>query len=113
MEHCDCSLADVLLCNNHRMDMCECNKHRKKSCGMFKEEDTIGQEYRDALIFFLKTIEDIVNGLDFLHYDGFVHRDLNLSNILVSIFYLGIFIKQKIRCDIFKTVYFRKSLLAD
>lgn len=84
MEHCDCSLADVLLCNNHRMDMCECNKHRKKSCGMFKEEDTIGQEYRDALIFFLKTIQDIVNGLDFLHYDGFVHRDLNLSNILIK-----------------------------
>lgn len=86
MEVCDCSLADVLLCDEHPVDMCTCNKHRKKSCGMFREENTTDQEYGDALKFFLKTIEDIVNGLDFLHYNGFVHRDLKLSNILVSIF---------------------------
>lgn len=86
MENCDCFFVVVLLCKEYLMDMCNCNEYCKKLCGMFREEDIIYQVYRDVVIFFMKIIEDIINGLDFLYYYGFVYRDLNFLNILVSIF---------------------------
>lgn len=94
MEVCDCFFVDVLLCDEYLVDMCICNKYCKKLCGMFREENIIDQEYGDVLKFFLKIIEDIVNGLDFLYYNGFVYRDLKLLNILVSIFLFKYFKKK-------------------
>lgn len=83
MEVCDCSLADVILCDRHIMEMCQCNSNRRKTCHMFKEKDRSVPEFVEAWELFTKMLEDILNGLVYLHDKGFVHRDLKLTNILV------------------------------
>lgn len=85
MEVCDCSLDLVILCDRHPMTICSCNKHRRKTCGMFKQEERIDHEYQESFEYFSNTLDGILNGLIYLHTTGFVHRDLKLSNILVSI----------------------------
>lgn len=83
MEVCECSLADVILCDRHIMEMCQCNFYRRKTCHMFKEKDRSVLEFVEAWELFTKMLEDILNGLVYLHDKGFVHRDLKLTNILV------------------------------
>lgn len=83
MEVCECSLADVILCDRHIMEMCQCNSYRRKTCHMFKEKDRSVLEFVEAWELFTKMLEDILNGLVYLHDKGFVHRDLKLTNILV------------------------------
>lgn len=85
MEVCDCSLDLVILCDRHLMTICSCNKHRRKTCGMFKQEERIDHEYQESFEYFSNTLDGILSGLIYLHTTGFVHRDLKLSNILVSI----------------------------
>lgn len=85
MEVCNCSLADVFLCAKHPNNACQCNPHRRKSCHLFEEVDRNGQEYNESFQLFTKILKDILNGLAFLHDQEFVHRDLTLSNILVSL----------------------------
>ena len=85
MEPCDCSLEDIILCDRHPMEMCHCSKERRQTCHVFPEKDRNQQGYVEAWDFFMQMLEDIVNGLVYLHDKGFVHRDLKLSNILVSL----------------------------
>lgn len=50
---------------------------------MFKEKDRSVPEFVEAWELFTKMLEDILNGMVYLHDKGFVHRDLKLTNILV------------------------------
>lgn len=85
MEVCNCSLVDVFLCDNHLTTDCKCNPYRRKTCHCFGENDRYGPEYKESFQFFTKISTDILNGLAFLHDQDFVHRNLKLSNILVSL----------------------------
>ena len=84
MEPCDCSLEDIILCDRHPMEMCQCSQQRRQTCHVFSDKDRNQQGYVEAWGFFIQMLEDIVSGLVYLHEKGFVHRDLKLSNILVS-----------------------------
>lgn len=86
MEVCECSLADVFLCDKHPMEMCKCDPHRRQSCHSFSGKARNCQEYFDAFAHFTKMFKDILNGLLYLHNIGCTHRGLKLSNILVGIF---------------------------
>lgn len=83
MEVCECSLADVFLCDKHQMEMCQCNSHRKSTCHSFTEKSRNCKEYMDAFKLFTKTLKEILNGLIYLHGIGCAHRGLKLSNVLV------------------------------
>ena len=85
MEICDCSLEDIILCDRHPMEMCQCSQQRRQTCHVFPEKDRNQQGYVEAWGFFMQTLEGVVNGLIYLHNEGFVHRDIKLSNILVRI----------------------------
>lgn len=85
MEVCNCSLADVFLCDKHSMNACQCNPHRRESCHLFQESDRNSPEYNESFHLFTKLFGDILNGLAYLHNHEFAHRDLKLSNILVSL----------------------------
>lgn len=84
MEVCECSLADVFLCDKHQMEMCKCNSNRKHTCHSFIEKSRNCTEYMDAFNLFTKTLNDILNGLKYLHGIGCAHRGLKLSNVLVK-----------------------------
>lgn len=86
LEICECSLDDVFLCDNHPIEVCQCNYHRRKTCRWFEEKDRNGPDYMEALVFFTKILKDMLIGLVYLHTNGFAHRDLKLSNILVGIY---------------------------
>lgn len=87
MEVCECSLADVFLCDKHQMEMCKCNSNRKHTCHSFIEKSRNCTEYMDAFNLFTKTLNDILNGLKYLHGIGCAHRGLKLSNVLVCIYF--------------------------
>lgn len=88
MDKCDCSLADVFLCYQHPTQMCQCNSHRRETCHRFEEKNRNCQDYNDSLVFFTRMLKDILDGLVYLHDEGFTHRDLKLSNMLVGILYV-------------------------
>lgn len=88
MEKCECSLAEVFLCDKHPMEKCKCNSQRRQSCHSFSEKARNCQEYMDSFAHFTEMLTHILNGLLYLHKMGCTHRGLKLSNVLVCIFSL-------------------------
>lgn len=86
MEVCECSLAEVFLCDKHPMEMCKCYSHRIQSCHSFSVKARNCQEYMDAFAHFTGMLRDILNGLLYLQNMGCTHKGLKLSNVLVGIF---------------------------
>lgn len=84
MEKCECSLAEVFLCDKHPLEMCKCNSHRRQSCHSFSEKARNCQEYMDSFAHFTEMLTNILNGLLYLHKMGCTHRGLKLSNVLVK-----------------------------
>ena len=72
MELCDYSLDDIIFNDANRS---------WQPCCMFENLE----ECQEAFNFFITILLDICRGLLYIHNKGFVHRDLKLSNILVSL----------------------------
>lgn len=87
MEMCECSLADVFLCDKHNMEMCKCVSHRIQSCHSFSEKTRNCPEYMAAFAHFKIMLKDILNGLLHLHRMSCPHKGLKLSNVLVCMFF--------------------------
>lgn len=71
MEHCQESLEDLVLRNKHFVP-----------CGQITNWNTLDSQEKKE--FFIRTMSEILAGLAHLHGEGFVHRDLKMSNIFVS-----------------------------
>lgn len=71
MEYCEESLFNLVL-----------KKKKPKSCGNCKTLE----ERNDSWSFVTGIMEGLCSALDHVHSSGFVHRDLKLDNILVSMY---------------------------
>jgi len=71
------------------MELCECTL---KHCFLEEEKYSPGKhtldstDYHAAMVSMSTICSQLTSGVKYLHEKGFVHRDLKLENILVSIF---------------------------
>lgn len=71
MEHCQDSLENLVLKNRHFVP---CSKITNWNMS----------EAKEAKEFYIRIMSGVLAGLAHLHEEGFVHRDLKMSNIFVS-----------------------------